>query len=227
MKRFILILSVILIGVASSSGLQAEKLSKVEIVAGLKEALELSTKESVNKASKFNGFYKNPRLFIPFPEDADEVKNTMNWLKKNYEIDTFVMKMNRAAEAASKNMTPAFLAAIKNLKIKKGDQILNGPDDAATKYFESKDHDKLFYDLKPTVQKAMDEVGVDKVWNPIITTYNQLPEIELNKTNINEYITRLTIKGLFTLMAAEEEAIRTKPSARVTPLLRKVFADQS
>ena len=106
----------------------------------------------------------------------------MNWLKKNAELDVFVMRMNRAAEVASKLMEPTFLSYIKDLKIKKPGQVLGGPNDAATKYFENKDHSKLFYALLPTMQQAMDQVGVDKVWNPIITTYNQLPEIEVKPT---------------------------------------------
>jgi hypothetical protein len=44
--------------------------------------------------------------------------------------------------------------------------------------------------------------------------------------NLEEYITEKTIEGLFTLIAKEEVLIRKDPAARVTDILRKVFAEQ-
>ena len=44
--------------------------------------------------------------------------------------------------------------------------------------------------------------------------------------NLEEYITEQAIDGLFKLMAQEEALIRNDPAARVTDILKKVFAQQ-
>src|SRR5690606_1167274 len=50
------------------------KLTNEEVVKGLKEALSVGTNNSSTLASKLDGFYKNPRLFIPWPEEAKDMK---------------------------------------------------------------------------------------------------------------------------------------------------------
>jgi hypothetical protein len=51
-----------------------------------------------------------------------------------------------------------------------------------------------------------------------VLTWFQDPTVELNR-----YVTDETLDGLFTVLAQEEQRIRTDPVARSTELLRKVF----
>ena len=52
-------------------------LSTSEIIAGLKEALNVGTENAVGFLAKENGFYGNSILKIPFPEEVKVVeKNT-------------------------------------------------------------------------------------------------------------------------------------------------------
>jgi hypothetical protein len=44
--------------------------------------------------------------------------------------------------------------------------------------------------------------------------------------DVNRYVTDKALDGLFTVVAQEESQIRTDPAARVTPLLKRVFAQQ-
>jgi hypothetical protein len=44
--------------------------------------------------------------------------------------------------------------------------------------------------------------------------------------DLDQYVTEQAIDGLFLMLAKEEAAIRSEPSARVTDLLKKVFANQ-
>jgi hypothetical protein len=43
--------------------------------------------------------------------------------------------------------------------------------------------------------------------------------------DLDQYVTDKALNGLFVMLAAEEKKIREDPAARVTDLLKKVFAN--
>ena len=79
----------------------------------------------------------------------------------------------------------------------------------------------------PVVKGAIETVEVTRYWNPVASTYNRLAILtgaSQVTPNLEEYITGKSLDGLFLLIAREEQEIRQNPAARVTDLLRKVFA---
>lgn len=198
-------------------------LTNTEVISGLKEALNVGTNNSTASASKTDGFYKNPLILIPFPAEAEKIKNTVVNLGMQKQVDDFVMTMNRAAEEASKEAAPVFLDAIKSMSISDGFAILKGADNAATEYLNKKTSADLTLKFTPIIKRAIDKVQVTKYWNPIITTYNKVPGVEKQNPNLEQYITIKALEGLFKLIAGEEKKIRTDPLAQVTALLKRVF----
>ena len=198
-------------------------LTNDEVIRGLREALNVGTNNSTTSASKADGFYKNPLVFIPFPPEAEKIKNTVSNLGMQKQVDEFVMTMNRAAEEASKEAAPVFLEAIKGMSITDGFKILKGADNAATTYLHDKTTTDLNTKFTPIIKKAIEKVEVTKYWNPIITTYNKIPGIEKQNPNLEQYITLKALEGLFKLVADEEKKIRKDPLAQVTALLKRVF----
>ena len=198
-------------------------LTNTEVISGLKEALKVGSNNSTAAASKVDGYYKNPLVFIPFPPEAEKVKNTVEKLGMKKQVDEFVMTMNRAAEEASKEADPVFLDAIKTMSISDGFSILKGPDNAATKYLHDKTTADLTVKFAPIIKRAVEKVQVTKYWNPVITTYNKIPGVEKQNPNLEQYITARALEGLFKLVAGEEKKIRTDPKARINDLLKRVF----
>lgn len=198
-------------------------LTNDEVIRGLREALNVGTNNSTASASKVDGFYKNPLIFIPFPPEAEKVKNTVINLGMQKQVDEFVMTMNRAAEEASKEAGPVFIEAIKGMSISDGFSILNGADNAATEYLRNKTSGQLSEKFAPIIKRAIDKVEVTKYWNPLITTYNKIPGVEKQNPNLEQYIAARALDGLFKLLASEEKKIRTDPVAQVTALLKRVF----
>ncbi|MEO0404996.1 MAG: DUF4197 domain-containing protein, partial [Bacteroidota bacterium] len=113
-------------------------LTEAEVGAGLKEALIQGVGNAVTKASAENGFYKNPALFIPFPEEAIKVKETALNLGLNSQVEQFEMTLNRAAEEASKEASAIFVDAVKSMTIEDAFGILNGGKTAATDFLKRK-----------------------------------------------------------------------------------------
>lgn len=201
-------------------------LTNDEVIRGLREALNVGTNNSTAAASKADGFYKNPLIFIPFPPEAEKIKNTVINLGMQKQVDEFVTTLNRAAEEASKEAAPVFLNAIKGMSISDGFSILRGADNAATEYLKNKTSADLNLKFTPIVKNAIGKVQVTKYWNPIITTYNKIPGVEKQNPNLDQYITAKALEGLFKLIAGEEKKIRTDPVARISDILKKVFGSK-
>ena len=198
-------------------------LSQSEVSGGLREALVVGAKNAINLASRVDGFYKNPEIFIPFPPEANKMKAVLERVGLKSQVQRFVMTLNRAAEEAAKQAAPIFLGAIKELTIEDAFSILKGSNDAATAYLRSKTSGRLTAAFRPVVQRAISKVELTKVWNPLVTQYDQIPFVPRVNPDLDDYVTERAVSGLFKLIADEERKIRQNPAARVTDILRRVF----
>lgn len=196
-----------------------------EIIAGLKEALNVGINNAGSLASKKDGFNKNNLIRIPFPEEAKKMEDKLRLVGMGAQVDSFEFALNKAAELASKEAAPIFLQAIKNMNVKDGLKILRGNDYAATKYLSIQTSDSLYQVFKPIVEKAIKTVKVTQYWNPLASRYNKIPLTTKVNPDLEDYTTQKAMDGLFKLLAQEEKKIRNNPAARVTGLLKKVFAD--
>jgi Protein of unknown function (DUF4197) len=197
--------------------------SQSEIVAGLKQALEIGTGNTVQALSKVNGYYNNPKLKIPLPESMQKIEKILRATGFNSQLDEFELSMNRAAEKAAPEAKALFVDAIKQMTFADAKQILDGPDNAATSYFQEKTTDKLQTLMKPIVQKSMEKVGVTQSYKSVSDKARTLPFAGNYLVDLDSYVTAKSIDGLFVRLAEEEAKIRNDPAARVTDLLKKVF----
>ena len=199
------------------------KLSEEEIASGLKEALTKGTEKGVSKLSKKDGFFKDPKVKIPLPEEAKPVESKMRKMGQGKIVDDAIESVNRAAEDAVIGAKDIFVDAIKNMTITDAINILNGDNDAATRYLEKSTRTTLVEKFKPVVKKSLDKVGATKYWNTLFSTYNKIPLVQDVNPDLDDYVTNKTIDGLFYQIAKEELAIRKNPAARTSDLLKKVF----
>lgn len=208
-----------------SLGLE-QGLTENEIVDGLKEALEIGTSKAVTLVSKKNGYLKNPKIKIPLPENVRKAENFLRTIGLGSKVDEFELSMNRAAERAAPKAKSIFWNAIRQISFSDARQILDGPDDAATQYFRRKTATQLQDEFKPIVNQAMSEVGVTQVYQSLDRKIRALPFTKSLSFDLDEYVTGKALDGLFSMLAEEEKKIRQDPAARVTDLLKKVFAKQ-
>lgn len=201
-------------------------LTSSEVAAGLKQALEEGTKYAVSTGSKTDGFYQNPKLFIPFPAEAQKVKNTALQLGLESQVNKFEETLNRAAEEAVKEATPIFINAITSMSINDAFAILKGGEHAATNYLRQTTGEELRGLFEPKVSDAIDKVELTKYYSPLASAYNTATMVsggEKINPDLTAYVTEKSVDGLFVLIAEEEKKIRENPAERVTDLLRKVF----
>ena len=197
--------------------------SNDEVIAGLKEALSIGIKNSVNLTSATDGFLKNTEIMLPFPPDAIKVKEKAMALGLSGQVEKFETTLNRAAEEATKEAIPIFIDAIKNMTVQDGFAILKGGNGSASQFLKNQTSAKLVSAFAPKVKEATSKVKLTEYWNPIITKYNALTLGNKLDPDLNAYITQKAIDGLFIMVAKEEDKIRLDPAARVSDILIKVF----
>ena len=200
-------------------------LTSADISAGLRQALQVGAQNATGKVSAVNGFFGNALIKVLMPPEAKKVENTLREIGLGSQVDNAILTMNRAAEDASAKALPIFLDAIKNRSIDDGLRILKGGNDAATQYLKAKTSAALTAAFKPVIQESLDKVNATKYWADVFNAYNDLPTT-FNKVNpdLTAYVTERALNGVFVYIADEEAKIRMNPAARVTDLLKKVFA---
>lgn len=201
----------------------SEALSQDEVGRGLKEALNQGVKKGVEQLNKKGGYLKDPQIKIPMPDQAKTVEEKLRALGQGAKVDEAIESMNRAAEDAAEGAKDIFVAAIKGMTLTDAMSILKGEDDAATNYLNKATNIELTNRFKPVIKASLDKVGATKHWKTVFGSYNKLPFVTKINPDLEEYVTKKALVGLFVQVAKEELKIREDPSARATELLKKVF----
>lgn len=210
-----------------SDNQQASDLSSDTIAKGLKEALETGTRKAIDTVSQNGGYLNNPQIRIPLPPRVQQAAGLMRQMGLNKMADDFEQSINRAAEKAAPQATSIMIDAIKSMTIDDAKTILNGGNDAATRFFEDRTRSRLAGLFKPVIDTSLNEVGATRYYNQLDEQVSALPVIgqDLNM-DLPEYVTDQALDGLFVMLAQEEQKIRTNPAARTSEILQQVFGSK-
>lgn len=192
-------------------------------VAGIKEALAIGTEKAVNSLSKTNGYFSDHAVKILMPGSLQKVADVARMAGYEKQVDEFILSMNRAAEAAVPLAAKIFGDAIRSMSVEDVRAILTGGDTAATEFFRRKSGDKLYTAFKPVVSEKVNEVGATRAYKDMMGRYQQVPLMQSKSLDLDDYVTRKALDGVFYMVGQEEKQIRTNPAARSTELLKTVF----
>lgn len=204
---------------------QGKGFTEKDAADGIREALINGTGESVKVVSVLNGYWGNPEIKIPFPQEAREVETKLRAIGLGQKVDEFNESMNRAAEKAANEAKTIFIAAIKGMTVKDAINIVRGQNNAATVYLQNTTSPELKSKFQPVIKSSLDNVNATKYWSDLIGAYNKIPLVKKMNPNLTEYVTDRAINGLFIMLAKEELKIRKDPMARTSELLKKVFGN--
>jgi len=213
-------------GVSSGENASAD-LSNAEISAGLKEALRIGTDHVVARLGAVNGFNADPSVHIALPNSLQRVQETLEIVGMSAIMDDLELRLNRAAEAATPKAKKLFLESIQSMTLDDVRRIYEGPNDAATRYFQSRMSEPLAREMIPIVNTSLSEVGAIRVYDDAIGQYEAIPFVPDVKADLTGYVVNKGMDGIFYYLAREEAAIREDPVKRTTELLRKVFGAQT
>ncbi len=204
-------------------------LSQDQMVNGLKEALAKGVQQADATLGRSDGFLKDLNVKIPMPESLQKVEKTLRTLRQDKLADEFVTTMNRAAEQAVPEAAAVLGESVKQMSIADARAILTGTNNAATRYFRRTSETNLHARFLPIVQTATQKAGVTAAYKRMTDKAGgglgglgggllgqQAPDLD-------GYVTRKALDGLFLKIAEQEKQIRENPVARTTDLLQKVF----
>ena len=194
-----------------------------EAATALRDALNNGINNSVEIVSKVDGYLQNPEIKIPFPPDAKKIEDRLRSLGLNKLVDDAILFINRAAEDAATEAKPIIIQAIKNMTVKDAINIVKGKEDEGTNYLKKNTFDSLYKKFIPPIEISLEKVNATKHWSTVINRYNKIPLVQKVNPDLDDYVTRKALDGLFIMIAKEEKKIREKPLARVTETLKKVF----
>ncbi len=197
-------------------------LSDDKIIAGLKQALQVSTGKAVALTGRPDGFLKNQAIKILLPPKLETLGRGMRMLGMGARVDELEVGMNRAAEQATPQAKQIFLSALRKMTFDDARQVLTGGDTAATDYFKRSSSGDLTTTFSPIVHRSMERVGVVQQYNQVLANApggNALA----GQFDIDKYVVGKTLDGLFLMLGEEEKKIRKDPAAQTTALLKEVF----
>jgi len=199
-------------------------LSNGDIVAGLKQALEIGTTDTVALTGKVDGYFGNEAIKILLPQQLQSVDRGLRLVGQGDKVDEFILSMNRAAEKAAPAAKDIFWTAIKGMSFDDARKILSGGDTAATDYFRARTTESLTAAFRPVVTDSMKDVGVIQQYKQLQSAYQSVPfASSFQSPDIETYVVSKALDGLFLVLGEQERKIRTNPEAQVTELLKKVF----
>jgi hypothetical protein len=208
---------------------QGDVLSEAEIGSGLRQALNFGIDKQVSKLTQKDGFFKNELVKILLPEELHKVDKSLRDIGLSNLADEGLKILNRTAEDAVKEATPILIDAVSGITFNDAKSILLGEKNAATNYLQGRTQIALYDKFYPVIKNSFKRVGADVIWKNLIAKYNNIPLTKDVNPDLTDYVTGEALKGVYTMIAVEELAIRTKLESRTTDLLKKVFAlqDQS
>jgi hypothetical protein len=198
-------------------------LSNSKIASGLREALQVGADNAVKLTGRPDGYFGNEAIKILLPKNLRTFEKGLRAVGYGPKVDSFVLSMNRAAEAAAPAAKKIFADAILSMSFDDARRILSGGDTAATDYFKSKTTGQLTTAFRPVVQKTMDENSVTQQYNQLVGQAQTIPFLKSQNLDITDYVVSQALNGLFYMLGQEERKIRKDPAAQTSSLLKQVF----
>ncbi|MDQ5881643.1 MAG: hypothetical protein QG616_1474 [Pseudomonadota bacterium] len=202
---------------------QAADVSGAEASSGLKETLTRGAELAVDQLGKPNGFMGDARVKIPLPDSIRKGEKIMRTLGAGKYADELVETMNRAAELAVVEAKPILVNAVKNMSFDDARGILSGGDDAATQYFKRVTTTDLTAKFLPVVKDATAKVQLADKYNQYAGKAAKMGLLDEKDANLDQYVTKKALDGLFLMVAEQEKAIRKDPISTGSALLKKIF----
>ncbi len=212
-------------------------LTEEEVISGLKEALMTGARNSAQKLAAENGYYGDEAIKILLPDEAKIIIDNLSRLPGGDKlVQDVVLRINRAAEDAAKDVAPVFVNSVKQMTIKDAFNILRGSDNAATEYLRATTYNELYALYKPKIQASTEKKIVGNIstkeswvaltgkWNSIANSVaGKIANLKPVNTDLDDFLTNKALYGMFSKVENEELKIRKDVSARVSPILQRVF----
>ncbi|GAB4041662.1 MAG: DUF4197 domain-containing protein [Rubrivivax sp.] len=198
-------------------------LTETDAAAGVRAALERGADAAVRSLGRTDGFLGNAKVKIPLPGHLEDAGKLMRTLGQGRRVDELVTAMNRAAEAAVPEARSLLVQTVKAISVEDALKIVKGGDTAVTDFFARKTREPLGLKFLPIVTRATEKVALADKYNRVAGKAQGLGLVKKEDANIQQYVTRKALDGLYRMIGEEEKKIRQDPVGTGSAILKKVF----
>ena len=198
-------------------------LSQADASAGVKAALDRGADAAVSVLGQHDGFLGNPKVRIALPSSLESVAKLLKATGQSKQLDELITAMNRAAEAAVPAAKPLLKQAIQQMSVADASQIIRGGDTSVTEFFATKTRAPLTDRFLPIVTQQTEKLSLAQQYNAIAGQAMGFGLVKKDDANVQQYVTRKALDGLFFMIGEEERKIRKDPVGTGSAILKKVF----
>jgi len=213
----------VLLATPLSIALPAWALGESEAASGIRAALERGAQAAVAQLGRRDGFLGDDRVRIELPDSVKGAARLLKATGQGHKLDELLTAMNRAAEAAVPEARVLLVNAAKNMSVEDALKIVKGGEDSVTQFFAAKTREPLTQRFLPIVTRATEKQALADKYNAVAGKAAGLGLVKQDDANIQGYVTRRALDGLFFMIGEEEKQIRRDPVGTGSTLLKKVF----
>jgi hypothetical protein len=218
-RRTLLILPVLPLCAAAP----AWALSESDAAGGVREALRRGAEAAVAKLGRTDGFLGNQQVRIALPGYLDDAAKLMRTFGQGRRVDELITAMNRAAEAAVPQARNLLVDTVRAISVEDALKIVRGGDTSVTDFFQRKTRTPLSAQFLPIVTQATEKVDLADKYNRVAGKAQGMGLVSSEDANIQQYVTRKALDGLYWMIGEEEKKIRQDPVGTGSAILKKVF----
>ena len=204
----------------------AAEASDADAASGIRAALERGAVVAVGLLGRQDGFLGNPKVRIELPGSLKDAAKLLRLTGQQYRVDQLVTAMNRAAEAAVPEAKAMLITAVKSIGVSDARRIVSGGEDSVTKFFESKTRAPLGEKFLPIVTRETARVDLAARFNAVAGKAAGMGLVNGDDANVERYVTRKALDGLYFMIGEEEKKIRSDPIGTGSALLARVFGNK-
>jgi len=202
---------------------KAFALDQTEAASGVRAALERGADSAVSLLGKPGGFLDNPQVRIPLPGALKNAASMLRAIGQQQRVDDLVDSMNRAAEQAVPAAKPLLLNAVHAMSVEDAVKIVRGGDTSVTDFFAAKTRAPLGEKFLPIVTAETQKVSLAAKYDAVASKGSTFGLVKPEDANVEQYVTRKALDGLFLMIGQEEKKIRADPMATGSAILKSVF----
>lgn len=227
-RQFTPALATLFLARASCLALLAEAtnafaLDESEAATGVRAALERGANSAVALLGKPGGFLDNPQVKIPLPGALERAASMLRAIGQGHRVDDLVNSMNHAAEQAVPEGKPLLVNAVKAMSVEDAVKIVRGGDTSVTDFFAAKTRAPLGEKFLPIVTTETQKVSLTAKYNAVASKGSTFGLVKPEDANVEQYVTRKALDGLYFMIGQEEKKIRADPVATGSAILKAVF----
>lgn len=229
----------------NAASLLGAGMNQGEMGLGMKDLLKVTSRQTISKLGRPNGFMGDAEVRIPLPGPLQQVQQPLAMAGAGGMLDDLTRRMNRGAEQAMPKAGGIFANAANNLTFDDARQILAGPQDSVTQYFQRSCSDQLTGAFTPVMGSALKGSGAMNTMQSVQKKVQGIPMMgmlgglggglgggqraggnmlsSLMNFDLTGFATAAALSGVFHYMGQQEADIRANPAARSTDLLRRLF----